>query len=190
VRPLFLLLFSLSAAAAWSTELEQSVQQSDMDVAVSLDAAEQSGSAEATVVIHARREVIWKLITSCPDALTLVPGLTNCEVLEVAPDQSWANIHHVMKYSWYVPTVSYQLRCAYHPPSSISFERTAGDLRTLRGSWELTSQGAVTVARYRVELAPGFWVPRWLVRGVLKRDLPTMLRALRTRAEGVEARGP
>jgi hypothetical protein len=27
------------------------------------------------------------------------------------------------------------------------------------------------------------------VRGVLKRDLPTMLRALRTRAEGVEAHG-
>jgi hypothetical protein len=28
-------------------------------------------------------------------------------------------------------------------------------------------------------------VPRWLARGALKRDLPKMLRALRTRAESL-----
>jgi len=32
-------------------------------------------------------------------------------------------------------------------------------------------------------VAPGFWVPRWLVRIALKHDLPRMLRTLRTRAE-------
>jgi hypothetical protein len=30
---------------------------------------------------------------------------------------------------------------------------------------------------------PGFWVPHWLVRIALRRDLPKMLRALRSRAE-------
>ena len=35
-------------------------------------------------------------------------------------------------------------------------------------------------------VAPGFWVPHWIVRAVLRRDLPKMLRALRTRAEFVQ----
>jgi hypothetical protein len=39
------------------------------------------------------------------------------------------------------------------------------------------------VAHYTVSLSPGFWVPHWLVRAALKRDLPKMLRALKSRAE-------
>jgi hypothetical protein len=40
-----------------------------------------------------------------------------------------------------------------------------------------------------VELAPGFWVPQWLVRGALRRDLPKLLSALRVRAELVQRQG-
>jgi Polyketide cyclase / dehydrase and lipid transport len=68
----------------------------------------------------------------------------------------------------------------------VSIERVSGDLRVLRGSWELQSDGDFTVAHYVVELAPGFWVPHWIVRAVLRRDLPKMLRALRARAEIVQ----
>jgi hypothetical protein len=53
----------------------------------------------------------------------------------------------------------------------------------LKVSWNLQSDGDDTIAQYKIDLAPGFWVPRWLVRGALRRDLPKMLRALRTRAE-------
>ena len=62
---------------------------------MSLDAAEQSGSASASVRIHARREVVWSLITSCAEALHLVPGLVACDVMETAPDRSWQRIRHV-----------------------------------------------------------------------------------------------
>jgi len=61
----------------------------DLNVHVVLDAAEQSGSANATIRIHATRETVWSLITSCPEALKLVPGLVSCTVLESAPDRSW-----------------------------------------------------------------------------------------------------
>jgi hypothetical protein len=65
----------------------------------------------------------------------------------------------------------------------VSIERVSGDLSTLKVSWNLKSDGDYTTAKYKIDLAPGFWVPRWLVRGALRRDLPKMLRALRTRAE-------
>ena len=160
---------------------QESAQHGDIEVAVSLDAAEQSGSASASVRIHAPREVVWSLITSCSEALHLVPGLIACDVIETAPDQSWQRIRHVMDYSWYMPKLTYEIRATYDRPSRVSIERIAGDLRVLRGSWALQSDGAETLAHYAVDLAPGFWVPRWMVRAALRR-------ALRARAEFLQSR--
>jgi hypothetical protein len=192
VRRLFPIVFLLFAAyAAPAADLAQeSTQHGDIDVAVSLDAGEQSGSASASVRIHARREVVWSLITSCAEAVRLVPGLKACDVVETAPDRAWQRIRHVMDYSWYAPKLTYEIRAMYDEPSRVSIERVSGDLARLRGSWQLQSDGDDTIAHYAVDLAPGFWVPRWIVRGALRRDLPKMLRALRTRAEFVQKQKP
>ena len=181
----------LAAYVAPAADLAQeSDQHGDIDVAVSLDAGEQSGSASASVRIHARRDVIWSLITSCAEALHLVPGLVACDVMETAPDRSWQRIRHVLDYSWYAPRLTYEIRASYDEPSRVSIERISGDLTLLRGSWELQSDGRDTIAHYAVALKPGFWVPRWIVRAALRRDLPTMLRALRSRAEFVQQQKP
>ncbi len=184
-----LLLFAACAAPA-ADLAQESTQHGDIEVAVSLDAAEQSGSASASVRIHARREVVWSLITSCAEALRLVPGLVSCEVMDTAPDRSWQRIRHVMDYSWYLPKLTYEFRASYDEPSRVSIERMSGDLRVLRGSWALQGDGADTIAHYAVDLAPGFWVPHWIVRAALRRDLPKMLRALRARAEFVQKQEP
>jgi hypothetical protein len=134
--------------------------------------------------------VVWSLITSCTEAVHLVPGLVVCDVMETAPDRSWQRIRHVMDYSWYVPKLTYDIRASYDRPSRVSIERISGDLRILRGSWALQDDGEDTIAHYAVDLAPGFLVPRWIVRAALRRDLPKMLRALRTRAEYVQRQKP
>ena len=192
MRPLItiaLLLFAACAAPA-ADLAQESAQQGDIEVAVSLDAAEQSGSASAAVRVHARREVVWSLITSCTEALRLVPGLVSCEVMDTAPDGSWQRIRHVMDYSWYLPKLTYEFRASYDEPSRVSIERISGDLRVLRGSWALQADGTDTIAHYAVDLAPGFWVPHWIERAALRRDLPKMLRALRARAEFVQKQKP
>jgi hypothetical protein len=189
IVPFVSLLFAAYAAPA-SDLAQESTQHGDIDVAVSLDAGEQSGSASASVRIHARREVVWSLITSCAEAVRLVPGLKACDVMETAPDRTWQRIRHVMDYSWYSPKLTYEIRASYDEPSRVSIERVSGDLARLRGSWQLQSDGGDTIAHYAVDLAPGFWVPRWIVRGALRRDLPKMLRALRTRAEFVQEQKP
>ena len=192
MRPSFsIALLLLAAHRVPAADLAQeSSQHGDIEVAVSLDAAEQSGSASALVRVHARREVVWSLITSCAAAVHLVPGLVACDVMETAPDRSWQRIRHVMDYSWYAPRLTYEIRASYDPPARVSIERISGDLRLLRGSWALQSDGGDTIAHYVVDLAPGFWVPHWIVRAALRRDLPKMLRALRARAEFVQQKIP
>jgi hypothetical protein len=184
VRTQFIFVVLLATGVARATNIAAEASAgNDISISVSLGPAEQSGSASAIVRIHASRETVWSLITSCPESLRMVPGLEVCYVLESAPDQSWQKIRHVMNYSWYVPKVTYVIRATYDPPAKVSIERISGDLRTLRGSWELKSDGEYTIAHYMVDLAPGFWVPNWIVRTALRKDLPKMLRALRSRAE-------
>jgi hypothetical protein len=187
--PIVFLLFAAYASPA-ADLAQESTQHGDLDITVSLDAGEQSGSARASVRIHARRELVWSLITSCAEELKLVPGLVGCEVLETAPDRSWQRLRHVMNYSWYAPRLTFEVRATYDQPARVTLERISGDLARLRGSWELQSDGDDTIAHYAVDLAPGFWVPRWIERGALRRDLPKMLRALRTRAELVQKQKP
>jgi hypothetical protein len=178
----------VAAVAAGADLANEAEEHGDIQVGVVLDATEQSGEAQATVRIHASREVVWSLITSCTEALTLVPGLVSCDVIDTAPDGSWQKIRHVLNYSWYFPKLTYEMLATYDKPSRVSVERSSGDLKTLKVTWTLHADGDDTVAHYMIDLAPGFWVPHWVVRVALRRDLPKMLRALRTRAEMIQRR--
>jgi hypothetical protein len=139
--------------------------------------------AHAAIRIHASRAAVWAIVSSCPEALKIVPGLEVCDVLELAPDASWARIRQVMEYSWLLPRVRIEVKASYQQPAAMTFERVGGDLVGLRGAWDLQSDGEYTIARYNLVFESGIWVPQWILRAVLKRDLPKMLQALRKNAE-------
>ena len=186
--PLLILLFALMAQAGESADDQP--RPGDQPLAVVLGAGEQSGEARATIRIHAKRDIVWALLTSCAEAIKIVPGLDVCEVRQTAPDRSWSILHQVMEYSLLLPRVAYDVRATYERPESIAFERISGDLITLRGSWRLQSDGDYTIAHYVFAFEPGFWVPHWMVRAALKRDLPKMLRSLRAHAESQALENP
>ena len=176
----FLLTFAGGVHADMAGEAEQ---HGDIEVSVSLDSTAQSGRAIGTVRIHADRPTVWSLLTNCESALKLVQGLVDCAVVQTAPDHSWQLIRHVVDYSWYVPKLTFVFRADYRYPERISIRRVSGDLRVVESSWDLEKDGQFTIARYRLALVPGFWVPNWLVRSALRHDLPKMLRTLRALAE-------
>jgi hypothetical protein len=171
------------AGAARGDMAVDAEQHGDIDVAVTLDSTAQSGRANAAVRIRADRRIVWSLLTSCTDAVKFVPGLVDCAVVRTAPDDSWQLIRNVIDYSWYVPRLTFVFKADYRYPERISIERVSGDLKVLTGAWELEQDGDFTVAHYSLTLAPGIWVPHWLVKAALRHDLPKMLRALRSLAE-------
>jgi hypothetical protein len=183
----FVLCSLLALSARGETSSREAVERGDLDLRVALDPGEQAGRATATIRIHASRDVVWTYITTCAEALKTVPGLIACKVLDAAPDGSWQRLQHVLDYSWFIPRLTYEIRATYDRPSRVWIERVSGDIKTLRVEWVLEKDGNDTLARYSVELSPGFWVPQWLVRSALKRDLPRMLRAVRSEAQSAGA---
>jgi ribosome-associated toxin RatA of RatAB toxin-antitoxin module len=138
------------------------------------------GMVEATILIDAPAESIWKIMRDCHKIPTFVPGLKSCQVL--AAGENWEIIRHDVKWIWFLPRLSYVFRAIYQHNRQIDFVSIEGDLREMKGTWRLNPLNATgqTIVRYSVYLDPGFFVPQWIVRRSLKADLPAVLAALRT----------
>jgi len=143
------------------------------------------GTFRAAIEIAAPVEQVFRTMTDCAQALKFVPHLIHCTVLETAPDGTWQTIEHEVNYGWYLPRASYVFRAVYEPFERVSFSSVRGDFRENEGVWELSPRhdGAVTVVTYRAQVAPRFFVPRWMVLTSLKRDLPALMQGLRARCE-------
>ncbi|MDE2304675.1 MAG: SRPBCC family protein [Gammaproteobacteria bacterium] len=149
--------------------------------------AGRGAAVSAAIRVRAPPDALWRVLTSCAEALRVVPRLRACVVQRSAADGSWQQIREVVGWSWYLPQVSYVVRADYRAHTSIEFAQISGDLALLRGRWLLQRDGSETVAHYSFEVVPRFWVPGWLLRLELRRDLPRMLQALRERAESASS---
>ena len=139
----------------------------------------------AAIRITAPPEQVFRTLTDCAQALKFVPNLKRCNVLETAPDGSWQEVEQTVDYGWLAPRAEYVFHADYEDFQRISFSHLRGDFHENHGTWEFhaLNGGRATLVTYQARIAPAFFVPRWLMRSMLKRDLPDLMRGLRTRAE-------
>jgi len=186
-----LLPVAAEAQAAWlgNPEIQGRLTAGEVVVRSTVDQSKPRGRVSAAVRINAQPEAVWNVMTDCEHAPSFVPELKHCRRVKSAPDGAWELIEHEVKYSWLLPTVRYVFRADYQRPRRIDFRRVSGDLKDQEGTWllEPTPDGSATIIQYEVYLDPGFWVPQVVVRRLLRDDLPALLKALRTRVEGIEA---
>jgi hypothetical protein len=178
------------ASDAWLNSRAVQARLSSGAVAVDtiVNGEASGGTVEAAIRIHASAREIWPLITQCRYAAWLIPGLKSCRTLETAPDGSWADIEHVIQYSLFAPTMHSVFRAEFHPPYRMDFHRISGNLEHEVGSWNLLpSAGDTTTVVYRVSLQPGFWIPNFVVRRTLHKELPAALRSLGKHAQELAA---
>ena len=181
--------FAGAAEASWianpNVQRRLSGGEIVVEAATASDADSPSGRVRAAVLIKAKPEAIWAVMTDCRDALQFVPGLEVCRRIDGAPDGRWADIEQEIRYSWFLPAVHNVLRADCDRPRRIDFHRVRGDLKREEGSWLLTPApgGSATVVEYEMYLDPGFWIPQWLVNRTLRKDLPAALAGLRERVE-------
>jgi uncharacterized protein YndB with AHSA1/START domain len=197
---IFLLLATLESVAmaaqgGWVAEpaIQRRLEAGEAVVVTTSSAADPShprGFIRAAVRIRASPDTIWRIMTDCEQAPSYVPGLRRCRLVDGAPDGSWQDIEHDVRYAWFLPTVRYVFRAEYDRPHRIAFHRISGDLKEEEGTWLLTPtpDGSATIVQYEVYVDPGFWIPQTLVNRSLRKDLPAALTGLRDRAESAADR--
>jgi ribosome-associated toxin RatA of RatAB toxin-antitoxin module len=145
-----------------------------------------AADVRAAIQVSAPPETVFRTLTDCSLALRFVPHLKRCAVVDTAPDGSWQEVEHRIDYGWLAPRADYVFRVSYEKFSRIRFHHLRGDFRVNEGVWEFipADEGRSTVVTYQARLVPDFYVPRWMMRSMMKRDLPELMRGLRAHAEG------
>jgi ribosome-associated toxin RatA of RatAB toxin-antitoxin module len=177
--------------ADWTPTEAELARLRDGAVLVEADGAtdRSSGDVRAAVQIQAPAERIFNTLTDCTEALRFVPHLRHCAVLETAPDESWQIVEQQIDYGWFMPHAYYVFRADYERYDRIRVSNVRGDFRENRGSWQFrpTDDGKATIVTYQLHVVPRFFVPRWLMRSTLRRDLPQLMKGLRARVDETPA---
>lgn len=142
------------------------------------------GAARVIALFHAEPEEVWDTIGYCENEFVYVRGLELCEVL--IPGLQLVRKHQRVNNNWYTPTIDFVFEAIRTSPTRGEFRLVEGNLRVLEGQWDfqpLAGSEAIVVT-HDIRVRSRFPAPRWLVRRVLKGDLPDMLACVRGMSKG------
>jgi len=137
------------------------------------------GAARVRGFFHAEAEEIWNVIGYCKNEFVYVRGLELCEVL--VPGLQYIKKHHRVNNNWYTPTLDFVFEARRTSPVHGDFNLVEGDLKVMEGQWDFqpAADGSGLVVSHDIRIQSKMPAPRWLVRRVLKKDLPDMLACVR-----------
>lgn len=143
------------------------------------------GSVKASIDIAAPPAVVFRVILDCNRAARMSPGVKSCRVVSRAPDGTEIR-EHAVKWGFLLPTMRSTSKVTLEPDRLIRFTCIGGDIRACDGSWKLEplDGGLRTRVTYDMWATAPFAVPTGLISGMMRRDVPQSLKALRRECEG------
>jgi len=176
---LFLIAFSSTGYPADLSKSELQRLQSGEILTQTIHSDKSGGAARVTALFHAQAEDIWNVIGYCKNEFIYVRGLELCEVL--VPGLQYIKKHHRVNNNWYTPTIDFVFEARRTSPTHGDFNLVEGNLKVMEGQWDFQplESGDGLVVSHDIRIRSRFPAPRWLVRRVLKNDLPDMLACIR-----------
>jgi hypothetical protein len=140
---------------------------------------------KVAIEVAAPPRAIWDVLTACQIAPEYVPNVQGCRSIEKLEGGRAELFVQTVKPAFFLPTFEHVFRLDYEPYTRIGVHRVSGPLESMDGDWWLLPQADGTILLlYELAVDPGIPVPRFFVRGTMKRDIPKILTAVRDRAEG------
>lgn len=141
----------------------------------------------ASIRIAAERVAVWRVLTSCEQAMNYVPDIRSCEVLQSGVNSQGTSFditkHHLKPY-FFLPGVDSIFRADYQKPKQISFYRQGGDMAFFKGEWTFVdSADDETILFYDATVDLHRRLGQGSEKRILQRDLPKMLKELRKLVE-------
>jgi len=150
-----------------------------------------SGEVSASIEINASPTRVWAVLIDCAAAPRLMVNVRSCRVLSHDPAGRW-DVREQITNASLLPAVRTVLRSDYDYPRSVRFHRIDGDFKVLEGRWllEPLDGGTRTRVTYESRMTAPFAAPGFMVRAVLRKDLPRALINLRQASEHPAAAPP
>lgn len=141
-------------------------------------------SVDTAALIKASVEDIWDVLTACEIAPQYVSNVLSCESVEILDDGRAELFVQTIKPIFFIPRFEHVFRLDYRPPDRIDVTRVSGPIDMMDGSWWLLpqQQGGVLLVN-SMSFDPGFPIPRFLLRATIRKELTTIMEAVRDVAE-------
>ena len=138
------------------------------------------------LVVHARPEQVWQVLTDYSNAPRVFPMLKKCEVLE--DHGSTKIVKHMVAPSGPVGTFQYVLQIKEIPSKLMEWHRVSGDFKEVDGLWKLepVDAGHATLVTYSSHVNGGMFFPQMLIKRQFRIDTPQVMTSLKHQAESIE----
>lgn len=139
------------------------------------------GHISAVIEIGAAPAKVFAVMTDCERTLKFMDDLKVCKVLETSRDGTYDIREHRSRWLALLPEMVSVFRSDYVADREIRFSLVRGDLKYLKGSWELEplNGGRATRLTYDALVGVSLPVPAFIVRHSLEADVPRLLNSLR-----------
>lgn len=135
------------------------------------------------VLIKARPEHVWQVLTDYSAATKVFPTLRKCRILSDlgATKRVQYQIHPTGALS----NFEYELEVRELTHKSIEWKRLGGDFKAVEGYWRLepVEGGRSTFVTYASHVNGGMWLPQALIKRQSRIDIPQVMAALKTQSE-------
>jgi ribosome-associated toxin RatA of RatAB toxin-antitoxin module len=165
----------------------QAVAKESMENASPPDVTEEVINGKAfsvsKIVVHARPEQVFRVLTDYANAPRVFPQLKKCQVVE---DHGATKIlHHKVAPSGLPGTYEYQLEVKEVEGKSLEWHRISGDFKAVDGFWKLEPiDGGFTQVTYSTYVNGGMFIPQMLIKHQCRVDMPNVMAHLKTESEG------
>jgi ribosome-associated toxin RatA of RatAB toxin-antitoxin module len=172
-------LFVLTAgSSAWSKEIPNWDALSKGQVVIQQNAGESKGavpSVEARILVSKPMNKVWSVVSEPETLMKSDPRVKKVKVLSRSGNKQ--NVEFNVMMTRLFPTFNYVLVQELSAPNTVRFHRLSGSFRDIQGSWKLLPGESAnqTILSYTLMLDPGPLIPRSLLLGAVKSDLPNMM---------------
>ncbi len=180
IVPVILLLLMGSAYAASPSQNSSAVEE---DVVMQeIETADGREGIVARIIIPAPLEVVWTVITDYEKLPEFIPDMKLSKVIERKDSETILRQQGESRFLMFHFNVEVIIKLIEQRYHNIEFDLVSGDFDYFEGEWKIESIGdKETMLTYTLIAHPGFYAPKWVVRYMLKRDIPVRLKALRHR---------
>jgi ribosome-associated toxin RatA of RatAB toxin-antitoxin module len=176
---------AVTASAGDSISAEQTMLLNGKPLVILSDHKDGVTGVTGHIFIAASPKKVWHVLTDYNNHKNFIPKLTDSGLIsdngtEAVMFQTGTTRIFIFQKSVYIKM---KIRGEYL--KHLYFEQITGDFKVYHGEWILEEylQGQGTFLTYKSEVKPDFFAPQFVVKYVQKHDFPSVLSAMKKRAE-------
>ncbi|HEY9746235.1 MAG TPA: SRPBCC family protein [Oculatellaceae cyanobacterium] len=159
------------------------LQQGKVSVRQNISSGNTIPSVEAKILINRSPDKVWPIVANPEKLMSQEDKVKKVKILSQTGNTQQVAFSVFM--TKLLPTFNYILEQNLSPPYVVRFHRLSGSFRDIQGFWRLipADNGQKTILVYNLKLDPGPLVPRSMLLGAIKADLPNMMQSVKKTIE-------